>query len=94
MHFSNTPIYVDNTAAIVVTKNSVQHPKTKHIGIKYHFIRDCFEKKLIDVVQIQTDFQCADLFTEAFDRPRFLYLLKENGVKGKNEVVPEKESNQ
>ena len=94
LHISTTPIYVDNTAAIAVTKNPVQHPKTKHIGVKYHFIRDCFEKKLIDVLQIQTDFQRADLFTKAFDRPRFEYLLKINGVKVKDEVVPEQESKQ
>ncbi|KAD4585717.1 hypothetical protein E3N88_23318 [Mikania micrantha] len=40
LYFSNTPIYVDNTAAIAVTKNPVQHSKTKHIDMKYHFIRD------------------------------------------------------
>ncbi|KAD4981808.1 hypothetical protein E3N88_18479 [Mikania micrantha] len=92
LHFSNTPIYVDNTAAIAVTKNPVQHSKTKHIDIKYHFIRDCFEKKLIDVVKIHTDHQKADLFTKAFDKPRFLYLLSANGVFQKDEVQSSSES--
>jgi len=89
LQFSNTPIYVDNSAAIAVTKNPVQHSKTKHIEIKYHFIRDCFDKKLIDVVKIQTDFQKADLYTKALDKPRFLYLLEANGVKKKEEVFVE-----
>ncbi|KAI3732428.1 hypothetical protein L1987_63633 [Smallanthus sonchifolius] len=94
LQFSNTPIYVDNSAAIAITKNPVQHSKTKHIGIKYHFIRDCFEKKLIDVVQINTDFQKADLYTKAFDKPRFLFLLEVNGMKKKDDVVPDQESSQ
>ncbi|KAI3808072.1 hypothetical protein L1987_24014 [Smallanthus sonchifolius] len=94
LQFSNTPIYVDNSAAIAITKNPVQHSKTKHIGIKYHFIRDCFENKLIDVVQINTDFQKADLYTKAFDKPRFLFLLEVNGMKKKDDVVPDQESSQ
>jgi hypothetical protein len=78
--FLNTPINVDNEAAINITRNPVQHSKTKHIDIKYHFIRDCFEKKLIDVVKIHTDHQRADLFTKAFDKSRFEYLLLINGI--------------
>ncbi|XP_071725911.1 uncharacterized mitochondrial protein AtMg00810-like [Rutidosis leptorrhynchoides] len=91
LHISNTPIYVDNTATIAVTKNPVNHSKTKHIGIKYHFIRDCYEKRLIDVLQIGTQTQRADLFTKAFDRPRFLFLLNVLGVRERAEVVSDKE---
>ncbi|XP_071712292.1 uncharacterized mitochondrial protein AtMg00240-like [Rutidosis leptorrhynchoides] len=81
LNISNTPIFVDNSAAIAVMKNPVNHSKTKHIGIKYHFIRDCYEKRLIDVVQIGTTMQRADLFTKAFDKPRFNFLLTELSVK-------------
>ncbi|XP_071712220.1 secreted RxLR effector protein 161-like [Rutidosis leptorrhynchoides] len=42
LHISNTSIFVDNTTAIVVTKNPVNHSKAKYIGIKYHFIKDCY----------------------------------------------------
>ena len=71
LQFSNTPIFIDNSAAISVTKNPVQHSKTKHISIKYHFIRDCYDKHIIDVLKIPTDEQRADLYTKAFDKPRF-----------------------
>ncbi|XP_071719533.1 uncharacterized mitochondrial protein AtMg00240-like [Rutidosis leptorrhynchoides] len=64
---------------------------TKHIRIKYYFIRDCYEKKLIDVLQIGTTTQRADLFTKAFDRLRFLFLLNVLGVKERAEVVSDKE---
>ena len=81
LQFLTTPIYVDNSAAISITKNPVQHSKTKHIEIRYHFIHDCYEKKLIDLVKIHTDFQRADLFTKAFDKSRFDFLLNENDIK-------------
>ncbi|KAI3759044.1 hypothetical protein L6452_06617 [Arctium lappa] len=52
-----------------------QHSKTKHIEIRYHFIRDCNEKKLIQVVKVHTDNQFADLFTKTFDVGRFTFLV-------------------
>ncbi|GJR57926.1 putative ribonuclease H-like domain-containing protein [Tanacetum coccineum] len=54
---------------------SVYHSKTKHIEIRHHFIRDCYEKKLISVEKIHTDLNVADLLTKPFDGPRFNYLV-------------------
>ena len=81
LQFLDTPIYVDNEAAINITKNPVQHSKTKHIEIRHHFIRDCHEKKLIRIEYLNTDDQKADFYTKPFDKTRFLYLLKINGLK-------------
>ncbi|GJV84806.1 hypothetical protein Tco_1524704 [Tanacetum coccineum] len=50
----------------------VYHSKTKHIEIRHHFIRDCYEKKLIRVEKIHTDLNVADLLTKPFDGPRHL----------------------
>ena len=94
LQFLLTPIFVDNTAAIAITKNPVQHSKTKHIDIRYHFIRDCYEKKLIDIVKIDTLDQKADLFTKAFDKSRFQLLLKLNNIKSKSEVLGQSSSNE
>ncbi|GJS96580.1 putative ribonuclease H-like domain-containing protein [Tanacetum coccineum] len=55
--------------------NPVYHSKTKHIEIRHHFIRDCYEKKLISVEKIHTDLNVADLLTKPFDGPRFNYLV-------------------
>nr|GEU94653.1 hypothetical protein [Tanacetum cinerariifolium] len=66
-NFMNTKIYIDNNSAICIVKNPVYHSKTKHIEIRHHFIRDCFEKKLISVDHIHTDENVADLFTKHFD---------------------------
>ncbi|GJX96004.1 hypothetical protein Tco_0351802, partial [Tanacetum coccineum] len=46
-NFMNTKIYIDNESTICIVKNLVFHSKTKHIEIRHHFIRDAYEKKLI-----------------------------------------------
>ncbi|GJT09791.1 putative ribonuclease H-like domain-containing protein [Tanacetum coccineum] len=69
-NFMNTKIYIDNESTICVVKNPVSHSKTKHIEIRHHFIRDSYEKKLIQVIKIHTDQNVADLLTKAFDVSR------------------------
>ncbi|GKB79884.1 hypothetical protein Tco_0946779, partial [Tanacetum coccineum] len=58
---------VDNESAICIVKNHVYHSKTEHIEIRHHFIRDSYEKRLIEMVKIHTDHNVADLLTKAFD---------------------------
>ncbi|GJS81774.1 putative ribonuclease H-like domain-containing protein [Tanacetum coccineum] len=60
-NFMQTKIHVDNESAIYVVKNPVYHSKTKHIEIRHHFIRYFYEKKLIEMVKIHTDYNVADL---------------------------------
>ncbi|GKB04607.1 putative ribonuclease H-like domain-containing protein [Tanacetum coccineum] len=57
-------------AANCCGQNPVFHSKTKHIEIRHHFIRDSYEKKLIQVIKIHTDHNVADLLTKAFDVSR------------------------
>ncbi|GJT86829.1 putative ribonuclease H-like domain-containing protein [Tanacetum coccineum] len=75
-NFMNTKIYIDNESTICIVKNPVFHSKTKHIEIRNHFIRDAYEKKLIQVLKIHTDDNVADLLTKAFDvntgNPKFI----------------------
>ncbi|GKA29991.1 putative ribonuclease H-like domain-containing protein [Tanacetum coccineum] len=70
-----TKIHVDNESAICVVKNPVYHSKTKHIEIRHHFIRDSYEKRLIEMVKINTDNNVADLLTKAFDFLTFIHGL-------------------
>ncbi|GJW62993.1 putative reverse transcriptase, RNA-dependent DNA polymerase [Tanacetum coccineum] len=71
-NFMNTKIFIDNESTICIVKNPVFHSKTKHIEIRHHFIRDSYEKRLIQVIKIHTDHNVADLLTKAFDtqKPR------------------------
>ncbi|GJU66730.1 putative ribonuclease H-like domain-containing protein [Tanacetum coccineum] len=59
-------------AANCYGQNPVYHSKTKHIAIRHHFIRDAYEKKLIQVLKIHTDDNVADLLTKAFDVSSYL----------------------
>ncbi|GKA76466.1 putative ribonuclease H-like domain-containing protein [Tanacetum coccineum] len=74
-NFMNTKIYIDNESTICIVKNPVFHSKTKHIEIRHHFIRDAYEKNLIQVLKIHTNDNVADLLTKAFDVSRFNFLI-------------------
>ncbi|GKB82819.1 putative ribonuclease H-like domain-containing protein [Tanacetum coccineum] len=74
-NFMNTKIHIDNESTICIVKNPVYHSRTKHIEIRHHFIRDCYEKRLIDVIKIHTDANVADLLTKGFDVTRFNFLV-------------------
>ncbi|GJV34469.1 putative ribonuclease H-like domain-containing protein [Tanacetum coccineum] len=69
-NFMNTHIYIDNESTICIVKNPIFYSKTNHIAIRHHFIRDAYEKKLIQVLKIHTDDNVADLLTKAFDVSR------------------------
>ncbi|GJU21832.1 putative ribonuclease H-like domain-containing protein [Tanacetum coccineum] len=73
-NFMNTKIYIDNESTICIVKNPVFYSKTKHIKIRNHFIRDSYEKRLIQVIKIHTDYNVADLLTKAFDVSRLSIL--------------------
>nr|GEX63633.1 hypothetical protein [Tanacetum cinerariifolium] len=66
-NFINTKIYIDNESIICIVKNLVFHSKIKHIEIRHNFIKDSYEKKLIQVIKIHTDHNVIDLLTKAFD---------------------------
>ncbi|GJZ36588.1 putative ribonuclease H-like domain-containing protein [Tanacetum coccineum] len=69
-NFMNTKIHIDNESTISVIKNHVAHLRTKHIEIRFHFIRDCYEKRLMEFIKTHTDHNVADLLTKGFDVTR------------------------
>ena len=77
---SKTPIFCDSTSAIAISNNPVLHSRSKHIDVRYHFIRDHIEKGDIELYFVGTDFQLADLFTKPLDEQRFNFLLSELGM--------------
>ncbi|GKB86343.1 hypothetical protein Tco_0958615, partial [Tanacetum coccineum] len=79
-NFMNTKIHINNESTICVVKNPVYHSRTKHIKIQHHFIRDCYEKRLIDVLKIHTDSNVADLLTKVFDVTRFNFMVVSIGM--------------
>ncbi|GJT73090.1 putative ribonuclease H-like domain-containing protein [Tanacetum coccineum] len=85
-NFMNTKIYIDNESTICIIKNPVYHSKTKHIAIRHHFIRDAYEKKLIQVLKIHTNDNVADLLTKAFDSKKIAQVVRA-WIQSKNSLV-------
>nr|GEW76485.1 putative ribonuclease H-like domain-containing protein [Tanacetum cinerariifolium] len=69
-NFMNTKIHINNESTICIVRNPVFHSKTKYIEIRHHFIRDSYEKKLIQMIKIHTNQNVTDLLTKAFDVSR------------------------
>nr|GEY67742.1 ribonuclease H-like domain, reverse transcriptase, RNA-dependent DNA polymerase [Tanacetum cinerariifolium] len=74
-------IRVDNKSTITLMKNPVFHIRSKHIDIRYHFIRECVEKNQIEVEHISGDLQRADILTKALARINFAEIRDLLGVK-------------
>ena len=73
-------VYCDNSSAIDISKNLVQHSRTKHIEIRYHIIRDLVERIVVALENIFTNRQNADIFTKPLDRSKFESLHQVIGV--------------
>ncbi|GJT09343.1 retrovirus-related pol polyprotein from transposon TNT 1-94 [Tanacetum coccineum] len=62
-------------SAIAISCSPVQHSKTKHIDIQYHFIKEHVDKGTVEIYFVGTEYQLADLFTKALLKERFEYLV-------------------
>ena len=69
-------LFCDKMSAISISKNPIQHSRTKHIDIRYHFICDLVEEKVVSLEHIPIENQLADLFTKPLDTLRFEFLQK------------------
>lgn len=72
---------IDNKSAISFCKNPVHHERSKHIDMKYHFIRECVEVGKMEAEHISLEKQRADVLTKALGRVKFLKMRQKLGVK-------------
>nr|GFA52173.1 retrovirus-related Pol polyprotein from transposon TNT 1-94 [Tanacetum cinerariifolium] len=80
-HFDKIPIYCDSKSAIAISCNPVQHSRTKHIAVRFHFIKEHVEKGTIELYFVKTDYQLVDIFTKALPTDRFNYLVPRLGMR-------------
>ncbi|GKA37562.1 hypothetical protein Tco_0724127 [Tanacetum coccineum] len=74
IRLDNVPIMCDNKGAIDLSKNPVQHSRTKHIEIRHHFLRDNVQKGNISIEKVASEDNIADIFTKPLKREVFNYL--------------------
>jgi hypothetical protein len=80
LEVSRIPVMCDNTSAIAMTSNPVDHSRTKHIDIRYHFIREHVESGTVELLFVPTEQQIADIFTKPLDESTFFRLVGELGM--------------
>ena len=80
VHFTTLPMYVDNKSAINLAHNSEYHKRTKHIDVRFHYVREVVESKQIKIEYIQTSDQLADLFTKPLPKVQFYKLREEMNI--------------
>ena len=68
------PIKCDNTSAIKLSKNLIQHSTTKHIDIRHHFLRDHVKNGNISLQFIDTNNQLADIFTKPLNEKKLKFI--------------------
>ncbi|KAE8688597.1 hypothetical protein F3Y22_tig00110963pilonHSYRG00163 [Hibiscus syriacus] len=74
------PLYCDNQSAIRLAENPVFHARTKHVEVHYHFVREKVLQEEIEMRQIKTDEQIADLFTKSLSVGKFEHFRRQHGV--------------
>nr|GEU73753.1 retrovirus-related Pol polyprotein from transposon TNT 1-94 [Tanacetum cinerariifolium] len=73
--FNKIPIYCDNKSVIALCCNNVQHSRSKHIDIRFHFIKEQVENGVVELYFVNTEYQLADIFTKALVRERIEFLI-------------------
>nr|GEV84790.1 hypothetical protein [Tanacetum cinerariifolium] len=74
-------MYCDNKSAIALCCNNVQHSRSNHIDIRYHFIKEQVDNWLIELYFVNIEYQLADLFTKALGRERIEFLINKLGMR-------------
>ncbi|GJU73588.1 retrovirus-related pol polyprotein from transposon TNT 1-94 [Tanacetum coccineum] len=78
--FNKIPMYCDNKNAIALCCNNVQHSRSKHIDIRFYFIKEHVENGVIELYFVNTEYQLADIFTKALAKERIEFLINKLGM--------------
>ncbi|GJX47142.1 retrovirus-related pol polyprotein from transposon TNT 1-94 [Tanacetum coccineum] len=77
--FTKIPLYCDNKSTIALCCNNVQHSRAKHIDVRYHFIKEQVENRIVELYFVQTEYQLVGIFTKPLPRERFKFLIEKLG---------------
>nr|GEY82053.1 ribonuclease H [Tanacetum cinerariifolium] len=89
-NYNKIPLYYDSQSTIAISCNPVQHSRTKHINVRYHFIKEQVERGIIELYFVRTEYQLANMFTKSLPEERFQYLIRRTVMM---EILPKPTSN-
>ncbi|GKA42777.1 hypothetical protein Tco_0735437 [Tanacetum coccineum] len=75
------PLYYDNKSAIGLCCNNVQHSRSKHIDMRYHFIKEQVENGVVELYFVRIEYQLADIFTKLLARERLEFIINKLGMR-------------
>ena len=87
LYFNHIPINCESTSAISLSKNPIQHSRTKHIEIWHHFIQNHVQRGDVELIFIDTNRQRADIFTKPLPEDRFSLIRLKLGMARLNDIV-------
>ncbi|GJZ87655.1 hypothetical protein Tco_0659265 [Tanacetum coccineum] len=79
--YNKIPLYCESQSAIAILFNPVQHSRTKHIVVCYHFIKEQVERGIIKLYFARTKYDLAYMITKAFLQEKFEYLVRRIGMR-------------
>ncbi|GJW80814.1 retrovirus-related pol polyprotein from transposon TNT 1-94 [Tanacetum coccineum] len=85
--FNKILMYSDNKSVIALCCNNVQHSRSKHIDIIFHFIKERVENGVVELYFVNTEYPLADIFTKALGRERIEFLINKLGMRSFTPVI-------
>ncbi|GKD82884.1 hypothetical protein Tco_1349723 [Tanacetum coccineum] len=79
--FNKIPMYCDKKSAIALCCNNVRHSRSKHIGIRFYFIKEQVENGVVELYFVNKEYQLANIFTKPLYRERIEFLINELGMR-------------
>ncbi|GJW63967.1 retrovirus-related pol polyprotein from transposon TNT 1-94 [Tanacetum coccineum] len=81
LRFNQIPLYCDNKSVIALCCYNVQHSRSKHINIRYHFIKEQVENGVVELYFVKTEYQLSDIFTKELGREILDFLINKLGMR-------------
>nr|GEV04779.1 retrovirus-related Pol polyprotein from transposon TNT 1-94 [Tanacetum cinerariifolium] len=76
LDYNKIPLYYDSQSVLAISYNPVQHSRTKHINVRYHFIKKQVERVIIELYFVRPEYQLADMLTKPLSQDRLEYLVR------------------
>nr|GEW14639.1 retrovirus-related Pol polyprotein from transposon TNT 1-94 [Tanacetum cinerariifolium] len=82
--FNKIRLYCDNKSVIALCCNNVQHSRANHIDVRYHFIKEQVDNRIVELYFVRKEYHLANIFTEPLPRERFNFLIEKLDMRKSN----------